>query len=124
MFCTLLKMALPYVWFQQRCSTVSYCQHKHPVSYSVCTLHDVKEITNGQPYQNSIQNYGEEPNAGALSYFSQGVRSLITTLRYFPADPWIFHLKTTLLYSSPWCSLQLQVLGVLNLCSRIYETKT
>jgi hypothetical protein len=49
MFCTVIEAlnGLLYVWFQQRCSTASYCQHK---------LLYVMEITNGQPWQNSDQN--------------------------------------------------------------------
>jgi hypothetical protein len=59
MFCSLMEAenGLLYVeWFQQRCSTASYCQHKL-LALSICTLHDVVEITNGQPRQNSNQHF-------------------------------------------------------------------
>ncbi len=57
MFCTLMEAqnGLLQVWFQQRCSTASYCQHKL-LAYSVCTLNDMIEITNGQLWKNSSQN--------------------------------------------------------------------
>jgi hypothetical protein len=45
--------------------TASYCQHKL-LALSICALHDVMAIINGQPWQNSV--FWKEPNSAEYAF--------------------------------------------------------